>query len=176
MTGEDTLALSLDLDAAEALKVLDDLEARSRSFGAALTSALKGATAGGKGLEDTLKSVGTRLADLALSAGLKPLERLLGNAMTGLISGLTTGFGAIMPFAAGGIPGRVTPFAAGGVVSAPTYFPLEGGPWPDGRGGRRGHRSLEAQLGRIARRGKQRFWHDPDQFPCDGQRRGKLCP
>ncbi|SSC72235.1 unnamed protein product [Ciceribacter sp. T2.26MG-112.2] len=126
MADDDMIALSLDLDAADALKVLDDLEGRSRSFGAALASALKGATVGGKGLEDTLRAVGTRLSDIALSAGLKPLEGLLGNTMTGLISGLTAGFGAIMPFATGGVPGRVTPFAAGGVVSAPTYFPLGG--------------------------------------------------
>lgn len=125
MADDDMIALSLDLDAADALKVLDDLEGRSRSFGA-LASALKGATVGGKGLEDTLRAVGTRLSDIALSAGLKPLEGLLGNTMTGLISGLTAGFGAIMPFATGGVPGRVTPFAAGGVVSAPTYFPLGG--------------------------------------------------
>ncbi|PJI43651.1 MAG: phage tail protein [Rhizobium sp.] len=126
MADDEMIALSLDLDAGEALKVLDELEGRSRSFGAALTSALKGATVGGKGLEDTLKSVGTRLADIALSAGLKPIEGLMGNALTGLVSGLTAGFGAIMPFATGGVPGRVTPFAAGGVVSAPTYFPLGG--------------------------------------------------
>ena len=126
MADDDMSALSLDLDAADALKVLDELEGRSRSFGAALASALKGATVGGKGLEDTLRAVGTRLSDIALSAGLKPLEGLMGNALTGLISGLTAGFGAIMPFATGGVPGRVTPFAAGGVVSAPTYFPLGG--------------------------------------------------
>ena len=126
MTDDDMIALSLDLDASEALKVLDDLEGRSRSFGAALTSALRGATVGGKGLEDTLRAVGTRLADIALSAGLKPIEGLMGNALTGLISGLTAGFGEIMPFALGGVPGRVTPCAAGGVVSAPTYFPLGG--------------------------------------------------
>lgn len=124
MADDEMIALSLDLDAGEALKVLDELEGRSRSFGAALTSALKGATVGGKGLEDTLKSVGTRLADIALSAGLKPIEGLMGDALSGLVSGLTAGFGAIMPFATGGVPGRVTPFAAGGVVSAPTYFPL----------------------------------------------------
>lgn len=126
MTDDDMIALSLDLDATAALQVLDDLEGRSKSFGAALTSALKGAVVGGKGLEETLRMVGTRLADIALSAGLKPLEGLLGNALTGLISGLTAGFGTIMPFAQGGVPGRVTPFAAGGVVSAPSYFPLGG--------------------------------------------------
>lgn len=126
MTDDDMIALSLDLDATAALQVLEDLEGRSKSFGAALTSALKGATVGGKGLEETLRTVGTRLADIALSTGLKPLEGLMGNALTGLISGLTAGFGAIMPFAQGGVPGRVTAFAAGGVVSAPTYFPLGG--------------------------------------------------
>ena len=73
MTDDDMIALSLDLDATAALQVLDDLEGRSKSFGAALTSALKGAVVGGKGLEETLRTVGTRLADIALSAGLKPL-------------------------------------------------------------------------------------------------------
>lgn len=131
MTDDDTLALSVDLDGAQALAVLDDLESRSASFGRALTSALKGATSGGKGLEEVLRGVGLRLTDIALSAGLKPLETLLGDAAGNLIGGLTSGLGSaigggVAAFAAGGVPGRVMPFAAGGVVSAPTYFPMAG--------------------------------------------------
>ncbi len=49
MTDDDTLALSVDLDGAQALSVLDELESRSASFGRALTSALKGATTGARG-------------------------------------------------------------------------------------------------------------------------------
>ncbi|TCL76177.1 phage tail tape measure protein [Rhizobium sp. BK251] len=96
---------------AEALRrVLDDLDGRSRSFGSALTGALRSATAGGKGLEDVLKSLGNRLTDIALTAGLRPLGNALGNAA----SGLTDGFGKLFAF------------ADGGVVSAPTYFPMGG--------------------------------------------------
>lgn len=134
MTDDDTLALSVDLDGAQALSVLDELESRSASFGRALTSALKGATTGGKGLEEVLRGVGLRLTDIALSAGLKPLENLLGdvagNLVGGLTSGLSSGLGSALgvnAFAQGGVPGRVIPFAEGGVISAPTYFPLAGG-------------------------------------------------
>lgn len=136
MTDDDTLSLSVDLDAAAALSVLDDLESRSARFGQALTSALKGATTGGKGLEEVLRGVGLRLTDIALSAGLKPLENLLGdvagNLLGGLTSGLTSGIssalgGGVTAFAQGGVPGRITPFAEGGVVAAPTYFPMAGG-------------------------------------------------
>ncbi len=134
MTDDDTLALSVDLDGAQALSVLDELESRSASFGRALTSALKGATTGGKGLEEVLRGVGLRLTDIALSAGLKPLENLLGDVAGNLVGGLTSGMSAglgsalgVSAFAQGGVPGRVMPFAEGGVVSAPTYFPMAGG-------------------------------------------------
>lgn len=132
MTDDDTLDLSVDLDAGAALAVLEDLESRSASFGRALTSALRGATTGGKGLEEVLRSVGMRLTDIALSAGLKPLEGLLGDAAESVIGSLSAGFdrmsgAGVTAYAAGGVPGRVMPFAEGGVVAAPTYFPMSGG-------------------------------------------------
>ncbi|GGG00149.1 tail protein [Rhizobium wenxiniae] len=108
MENDDT-NLSATFAGAEALSdVMADLEARSQRFGAALTGALRSATTGGKGLEDVLRGLGNRLTDIALSAGLKPLEGLLGNAVGSLI-------------------GSVTPFADGGVVRAPSYFPMNGG-------------------------------------------------
>ena len=94
----------------ELRRALEDLEGRSRSFGTALSGALKSAASGGKGLEDVLRSLGNRLADIALSAGLKPLESMIGGAFSGLLGGA----------------GKVTPFADGGVVSAPSYFPMGG--------------------------------------------------
>lgn len=132
MTDDDTLDLSVDLDAGAALAVLEDLESRSASFGRTLTSALLGATTGGKGLEEVLRSVGMRLTDIALSAGLKPLEGLLGDAAESVIGSLSAGFdrmsgAGVTAYAAGGVPGRVMAFAAGGVVAAPTYFPMSGG-------------------------------------------------
>ncbi len=110
-------------DAAALRDVLDDLEQRSRSFGSALTGALASATRGGRGLEDVLRSAGLRLTEIALSAGLKPLEGVFGSLLSGLTGGVANG---VTAFADGGVPGRVTPFAAGGVVSAPTYFPMKG--------------------------------------------------
>lgn len=132
MTDDDVLDLAVDLDAGAALVVLEDLESRSASFGRALTSALRGATTGGKGLEEVLRSVGMRLTDIALSAGLKPLEGLLGDAAESVIGSLSAGFdrisgAGVTAYAAGGVPGRVMAFAEGGVVAAPTYFPMSGG-------------------------------------------------
>ena len=96
------------LGGAEALAdVVTDLEARSQRFGAALTGALRSATIGGRGLEDVLRGLGTRLSDIALAAGLKPLENLLGNAI-------------------GGVTGSIVPFADGGVVRSPSFFPMGG--------------------------------------------------
>jgi phage-related minor tail protein len=92
----------------ELTAVFDDLELRSRSFGQALTGALKGAVVDGKGLEGVLRNLALRMSDIALSAGLKPLEGLLGSGISSLVGG-------------------VTPFAKGGVVSSPTYFGSGGG-------------------------------------------------
>src|SRR3954468_8185044 len=97
------------LSSATALSnVMADLEARSQRFGSALGGALRSATTGGKGLEDVLKGLGNRLTDIALSAGLKPLENALGNAV-------------------GSALGSVTAFADGGVVRSPSYFSMAGG-------------------------------------------------
>src|SRR3954468_7191062 len=99
------------LSSATALSnVMADLEARSQRFGSALGGALRSATTGGKGLEDVLRGLGNRLTDIALSAGLKPLETMLGSAVSGLFGG----------------GGKLTPFADGGVVSQPTFFPMGG--------------------------------------------------
>lgn len=110
---DDTLRdVTVELDARAALSTLNDLEARSKAVGRALTGALTSATVGGRGLDDTLRRLGDRLASIALSAGLKPLENLFSGAVGGLLSG---------------IGGTVTPFAKGGVVREPGYFPLAGG-------------------------------------------------
>ncbi len=67
---DDTLRdVTVELDARAALSTLDDLEARSKAVGRALTSALTSATVGGRGLDDTLRRLGDRLASIALSAG-----------------------------------------------------------------------------------------------------------
>jgi len=89
--------------AAALSQTMADLEARSQRFGSALAGALASATTGGKGLDDVLKGLANRLTDIALSAGLKPLENALGKVVGSAI-------------------GSVTAFADGGVVRSPTYF------------------------------------------------------
>lgn len=95
-------------DAEHLAAVFEELEARSRAFGAALAGALKGAAVDGRGLESVLRTLALRMSDIALSAGLKPLEGALSAGLSGLLS-------------------KATPFAKGGVVAAPTVFGSSGG-------------------------------------------------
>ncbi|MBB4007313.1 phage tail tape measure protein [Allorhizobium taibaishanense] len=127
MADEDTLTYGIDLDASGATKTLQDLENRSKSFGSALTSALKSATSGGGDLEDTLKSLATQLSGITLSSGLQPLQSSLSSLASSATSSLTSGFSSLFAFEKGGVPGSITPFASGGVVSSPTYFNMSGG-------------------------------------------------
>lgn len=111
---------SLDVDVAPVADALARLEGLSRSFGARLTGALRSAAVGGRDLDDVLRGLATSLAGMALGQGLKPLEGLANDAFAGIFSALR----GIVPFADGGVPGRIVPFADGGVVSRPSYFPL----------------------------------------------------
>lgn len=107
--GDIELGVSLDARAFET--VLRDLEGRSQRFGATLTRALRSAVVDGRDLETVLRGVARRLSDIALDAGLKPLETAIASSVTGFADALVQ---------------RVVPFARGGVVSAPTYFPMQG--------------------------------------------------
>lgn len=82
-------------EAEQLATIFDDLEVRSRSFGSALTGALKGAVVDGKGLESVLRGLALRMSDIALSVGLKPLQNLV-------TSGISSVLGSIMPFSNGG--------------------------------------------------------------------------
>lgn len=113
--------LAATAETAQALSpVLADLENRSQSLGHALTTTFAAALSGSKTLDEALKGLALRLSGIALSAGLKPLETLAGNALSGLMKGL-------FPAAAEGTAGGVTAFADGGVVAAPSYFPMASG-------------------------------------------------
>ena len=113
-----------DFDVKSLNDAMTSLETRSKSFGSALTSALKSATVDGKGLEDVLKSLGQRLVDMSVSSGTKSLETVINSSVSGLSSSLTSSLGSLFGFANGGVPGKVQPFASGGVVSSPTFFPM----------------------------------------------------
>ena len=123
MDEDEDLTVGVNLDAGQALSALSDLETRASSFGRAMTSALSGAVVGGKDFDQVLQSLGSRLADIALKAGLKPFEGLVSS----LGSNLTSGLGNLLAFSGGGVPGRLTAFADGGVVASPTLFAMPGG-------------------------------------------------
>lgn len=121
-TEEDTYAEAVE-GAGALYDVLSDLEAQSDRFATSISTALKDATVGGKGLQVVLGDLGRRLSELALNSAMKPLE----NAISGQISSMAGGLVEALAHANGGVPGRIMPFAAGGVVSSPTYFGMTGG-------------------------------------------------
>lgn len=113
------VTVAIRADTAPFQSALENLEKLAGGFGTQLTSALKGAVANGRDLDEILRRIGLNMAGLALEQGLKPLQSLAGSMFSGLLGG-------ILPFAKGGVPGHVVPFAQGGVVSSPSYFPLGG--------------------------------------------------
>ena len=78
------------LRGADALsEAIGELERSAARFGDAMVDALRGATVEGRGFEDVLRTLARRLADMALDAALKPLEKAAGGLFAGLASGLT---------------------------------------------------------------------------------------
>ena len=123
MIEDDNLNVDVELELNGADRALDELTRKANSFGGALSTAMKQATVEGRGLEDVLRQLGNRMIAITLDAGMAPLEGLMGNTIAGLTGGLRN----ILPFAKGGVPGRVTAFADGGVVGGPSYFAMPGG-------------------------------------------------
>lgn len=76
-----------------------------------LSRALRGVAVDGKGLQSVLSDIGKSFMNLTLNAAFKPLETLTGGVLDGLFKTLS----------------HAIPHAKGGVISAPTYFPMQGG-------------------------------------------------
>jgi phage-related minor tail protein len=101
-----------------------DLTRSANAFARSMTAAFAQSVTGARGFDDTLKSLGLRLSNLALQAAFRPLANLV-----------TNGFGALFG-ASIGMPqttdlraamGAVKPFASGGIIGTPSYFPLASG-------------------------------------------------
>ncbi|WP_420408900.1 phage tail tape measure protein [Hoeflea sp.] len=137
MTDEPDFGPGRDFDLEGADRALDELTRKANAFGGALSTALKQATVDGRSLDDVLRGLGNRMIGLALDAGVRPLEGLISQS----IAGLTGNLSKIMPFARGGVPGRIDAFADGGVVGGPTFFPM-----PDNGVGLMGEAGAEAIL------------------------------
>ncbi|OLP61856.1 hypothetical protein BJF93_19420 [Xaviernesmea oryzae] len=152
--------------------VLDDLEARSRSFGAALTGALTSGVRDGLSLEDVLRRAGMRLADIALSAGVKPLENMLGSALEsglGALTGAGSAGTAAMPALLQGLTTEGNGNESGLGVDAGSAAQAPAGAMPVGQGApivfnirtedaasfRRSEGQIAAMLSRTVRRGQR---------------------
>ena len=101
------------LDAAleETRETLHDLSDLSERFARTFATSMSSAVRSGRSFGDTLRGLAGRLSDMALKAGLKPLENLFAKGVGTLV---------------GAVAGQVTPFAKGGVVASPTYFSTAG--------------------------------------------------
>ncbi|GLQ38698.1 tail protein [Rhizobium albus] len=105
------LAYRVELDSRPFERALGDLELRAERLGSALSGAMRRAAVEGRDLDQVLRGLALRMSDIALDAGLRPLQ----NALSGAVSNF-----------AESVAGRVVPFAKGGVVSTPSYFPMGG--------------------------------------------------
>ena len=115
---------SLDSSAQDLMLALDGVQSRTSSLivsagglASALSRAFRDAAAGGKQLDDVLKSLALRLSNLVVTAAFKPLATAITSGLSGLFGGGVSAFAT----------GAIKPFAAGGVIGTPTYFPLMNG-------------------------------------------------
>ncbi|RCW79544.1 phage tail tape measure protein [Phyllobacterium bourgognense] len=118
MLENNTGKVEREFDTESCKEALDELQKKSELFGRTLTNSLKSAAVSGRDLGDVLKQLAMSIANMALSAGLKPLQDLASGLFKDFIGGLKPGAGS-KTAAVGTQP---TAFAKGGVVSSPTYF------------------------------------------------------
>ncbi len=109
----------------------DDMALSAGAFAGAITRAFAQATAGGRQLDEVLKSLALRLSNLTVQAALKPLARDIAGGIDGIVRML----GGSASAAGQGGPALISPFADGGVIRTPRYFPLESGLGLAGEGG-----------------------------------------
>jgi len=116
------VVVDVSADTTEFDYAMQSLNDATKDFGSVFSSTISRAITSGKSLDDTIRSIGQRFADLALNSALKPLEGVFDNLLGSVFSGI--GAAGIPGFADGGVVsnGSVVPFARGGVVSSPTPF------------------------------------------------------
>ena len=132
---EDTNNLSpaLNLDTSQFRREVSDVDRLGKGLSRNLSRAFVDIAVSGKSLGDVVSTLGQRLARLALSSALKPLEQ----GFSGLLKSVTQGLGGLFS-GNGNASGEnslgpaaeltsVSAFAQGGVISTPTFFPMNNG-------------------------------------------------
>src|SRR5215212_8121377 len=82
---------------------MEGLNRVSDQVGRTLTGTFARGIASGKSFETTLRGIGQRFVDIALSAALKPAQSLVGGLLGGLLGGLGSSLRSVRPFADGGV-------------------------------------------------------------------------
>ena len=100
----------MDAEREDVARELKELAALSDQFGRAFTRAISQAVRSGRSFEDTLKSIALSMSNVALKAGLKPLE----NAVSGTISSLAASAASSL---AGSVAGSVGGSLGGGAAA-----------------------------------------------------------
>lgn len=95
---------------ASARAEMTDLSAAARSFGAVMSTALKGAASDGKAFDTVLKTLGLSLVKIGADAA----GKMIASSLAGLTQSTAT-------------ETDVTAFAKGGVVGTPSLFAMPGG-------------------------------------------------
>ena len=123
MTEEtETWTVAIDADTSALRQELERATRLGQQFGRSLTGALVDVAFKGKGLGDVLRSLTASLSRMVLGAAFKPLEQVVGSALSSLLGG---GFAGLSAGSAAAQPVTM-PFAKGGVIASPVSFPLSG--------------------------------------------------
>ena len=117
---DEPIKIPVDADFSGFRLAMTDMQTETKRFGSVFSGTISSAIRNGKSFEDTLKALALRLSDVALKAGLKPLE----NLASGLFGQVASGLGNFTSslFSGSGAQSSIIPFAKGGVVSSPTFF------------------------------------------------------
>lgn len=115
------VVVGVSADTAQFNESMQALRDSTQDFGKVFTSTITQSIRDGRGLSDTLRSLGQRLSELALNKALKPLEStfdnflgsLVGQAGGQILSSNSTGATSPIPFARGGVVSSATPFNFG---------------------------------------------------------------
>ena len=121
---EEPILIPIEADFSGFKSAMLDMQKQSKQFESIFSSSIRSAIRNGKSFEDTLRSMALRISDMALKAGLRPLEKLASSALNQVFSGLGSIAGSAL---SSGLSPSVTPFAKGGIVSSPTLFSSNGG-------------------------------------------------
>ena len=133
---EPSIVVSADTSGFET--AMRDIAATTEQFGHVFGATMRRAVLSGRDLDDTLRSIALRFADLTLARSLSPIENALSGMLGGLVSGLVK-------------PGSGSSDRAASTVSKVIFNVTS----PDAAGFSRSEAQISALLARAVGRGRR---------------------